>query len=408
MPRRKPRHLDSMRYELGTYERQLAKDLIIVQGIKAAALPVGFGLLGLGLAAAGFLAYNKVDDLKDWVSDQWEDGFGLVNDPAQTQEQVSNYVSPNRNPPHLEGMSTSSIYALHYNMRDEIKQYFSEMYCLHEGIDWTGENDAFFTQYYWSTSHLGTGDPSSRATSTFRFERDEVIQIAGEDVNEISEYVYQMIIRETDSRNTQARLTSGLLGATSTGIGIAFSEATHWALRSSGFMRGSDGWNGQNWEEAPGANRDPLLNYAWGRTDFQTGKWWSTVDSQGDVAFWLDVSSGNQGGSKRINTNQKNPEGYGRNVWSYEQIIFNAHAEIQAGEWGPFLLYLSEQGGLPLVAVAPSDSSEVPALTEEEEEAIRDQGQREQEQSSNESGRDDYMPGEEPPQDDEEQYGPPR
>jgi hypothetical protein len=157
---------------------------------------------------------------------------------------------------------------------------------------------------------------------------------------------------------------SGFVGLASTGIGAAFSEATHWALRSSGFMRGTDGWNGQNWEEAPGANRDPLLNYAWARTDFKTGKWWSTVDSQGDVAYWLDVLQGGHGGARietgPIGYEMENPFiGMRRGYWTYEQIIWYAHEEMSNGSIGPFILYLSEQGGLPLVipaAIPPGET----------------------------------------------------
>jgi hypothetical protein len=400
MPRRKPRSLEAYRYELGTYERQLAKDAIFVSGLRAAGGVASSALLALGLVGAGFLAFNKVDDLKEWVSDQWQDGFGLVNDPEQTQEQVSQYVSPHRTPSTMDGMSTSSIYSLHYNMRDDLRLHFARMWCEFEDREFTGPNVEFFNQFVWSTCHLGTSFP---AMPTYRFERSEVIQIAGEDVNSISEYVYQMIIRETDSRNTQARLTSGLMGAASTGIGAAFSEATHWALRSSGFMRGSDGWDGQNWEEAPGANRDPLLNYAWGRTDFQTGHWWSTVDSQGDVAFWMEVLNGGQGGV-RINTTRENPEGgFAEDMWSYEQLIYYAHEEMQNAEFGPFLQYLSTQGGMPLVASSAIPPDEIPpAPTEEEEEAIREQGRQEQEETAPD---DDRMPGEDAPPDDEEEYG---
>jgi len=414
MPRRRPRHLDAVRFEMGTFERQLAKDAILVQGMKSAALPLAAGLLGLGVATAGFLMYNKVDDLKDWVANQWDDGFGLVADPAVTQEQVSNYVSPNRNPAGMDGMSAFSIYELHYNMRDDLRQYFAQMWCDFNGLEWTGETDARFNREVWSHSLLGTPIQNQ---ATFRFERDEVILIAGEDVNEISEYVYQMIIRETDSRNTQARLMSGALGAVSTGIGAAFSEATHWALRSSGFMRGGSNWDGQNWEQADGANRDPLLMYAWGRTDFQTGKWWSTVDSQGDVAFWLDVAGGGHGGTRRIRADFENPESWmDSGIWSYEQIIYYAHRELSNDEWGPFILFLAEAGSMPLIKSTQSEL-EPPEETlrerqeredrerREREEAIR-QAEKEQEETETHDGLDpDYEPDDSDPND---QYGPPR
>ena len=388
----------------------------MIDGMRAAALPLSAAMLGLGVAAAGFLAYNKVDDLKEWVADQWEDGFGLVNDPAQTQEQVSTYSSPNRTPAIFAGMSASSIYTIHYDMRDDLLQYFSRLYAEQIGWEqfrpedpftWNGQAHEWFKQYVWHYGPMSTNLSAPDVHGTYRYERPEVIQVQGEDVNEISEYVYQMIIRETDSRNTQARITSGLLGAASTGIGLAASEGIHWMLRSSGFMRGSDGWDGQNWEEAPGANLDPLLMYAWGRTDFQTGKWWSTVDSQGDVAFWLDVMDGKQGGTKDIQATFSNPE-YSSTppIWSYEQIIYYAHQEMQDGAMSltPFLQWISDAyAGIPY---RPAQTTE--EITAEEAQAIAEQGEREQEESSNESGRDDYMPGEEPPPDPEDQYGPPR
>jgi hypothetical protein len=246
---------------------------------------------------------------------------------------------------------------------------------------------------YWMPSKLGNNS-AGQMVGTYRFESDQLTIVGGEDVNTISNYVYQMIIRETDSRNTMARLGGGIIGGAAAGpLGIAASEATSWLLRSSGFMRGNDGWDGQNWEEAGGANFDPLLMYAWGRTDFQTGNWWSTVDSQGDVGFWMDVMAGGHGGTNEIVTKKFNPD-YKDGVWSYEQIIYFAHQEIQNNEWGPFLLWLAQEpswGEFPMVMEA-SQPTDLPGLTEEEEEAIREQGRREQEENDPD---DDRMPGDE-------------
>jgi hypothetical protein len=394
MPRRKPKNLDAMRFELGTYERQLLKDQLLISGIRSAAIPLSAGLLGLGIAMGGFLAYNKVDDLKEWVSDAWEDGFGLVNDPAQTQEQVSEYVSDRVSNPELKGMSTFEIYRLHYDMRSDLMNFFARLWCESNGLEWNGPNDATFREQEWAVSKLGT---PIQGEATFRFERGEVIQVAGADVNEISEYVYQMIIRETDSRNTQARVISGVQGAISSGIGLAFSEATHWALRSSGFMRGTDGWDGQNWEQAPGANRDPLLNYAWARTDFKTGKWWSTVDSQGDVSFWLDVASGGQGTARIPGVKISDyPNMMSDGTADYEQIIWNAHQEMTDNNYGPFLQYLSNWSGWTWVfnAMNAGRPGLLPELTPEEAEAIAEEGRQQQEEQT--PGGDDQMPGEEP------------
>jgi hypothetical protein len=170
-------------------------------------------------------------------------------------------------------------------------------------------------------------------------------------------------------------------------------------------MRGSDGWDGQNWEEAPGANYDPLLMFAWARTDFQTGKWWSTADSLGNIGFWTDRLQG-IGGYDVPGANP--PEQFDK--FTYEQLIHRAHQEMTDGEWfGPCLGFIA--GRLNMALIAPDDGNETeptPVLTEEEIEAIEEQGRQDQEDVSNETGRDDYMPGEEPPEDENDQYGPPR
>lgn len=374
------------------------RDYNMIQGIKAASLPLGAGLLGLGIAMGGFLAYNKVDDLKEWVADNWEDGWGLVNDPAQTQDQVSDQITSNRvHNPDLKGMSNFVIYQLHYDMRDDLAQFFSRLWCQSEDIPWDGPNHERFMNNYWGVSAMGTPIQNQ---PTYRFERNEVITVGGEDVNEISEYVYQMIIRETDSRNTSARVASGLVGGISTGIGAVFSEATHWALRSSGFMRGTDGWDGQNWEEAPGANRDPLLMFAWARTDFKTGKWWSTVDSQGDLAFWASAVSGGMG-SARVRAREDSPLGYvktpsGDNDWyTYEDIIWNAHQEMTANEYGPFLQYLGESvptAGWWLYDMMTANPI-LPELPDQSESEYREDPSNQEWQGDQ---GDDQMPGEEP------------
>lgn len=397
-----------MRFELGSYERGLMNDKIMVDGLKAMAVPLGAGFLGLGIAMGGFLAYNKIEDLTEWLEEGWETGFGAKADPEQIQEQVSGYI-PKPGSTHIpewgEGMAVSEMYRVLYDMRNDLAMYFSQIFIEQEGIPvddngapsgfgteksytFNGPNHEFFMNNYWGTGKLGT---PIQDTPTFRFERPEVILFEGKDVNEISEYTYQMIIRETDSRNTQARIISGAQGAVSTGIGLIASEATHWMLRRSGFMANDDGWDGQNWEEANGANFDPLLMFAWARTDFQTGKWWSTADSVGSITFWANVADGYNGSAEvegapsNLGTETQN----GRTVFSYETIIREAHREMTGNPRSglqPFLRMLSaSMGGIPY-QLAP--------LTPEEEEAIAEAGRQEQEAQT--PGGDDQMPGEEP------------
>ena len=384
MPRRKPRNLDAYRYELGTYERQLAKDMIMVQGIKALAVPIGAGFVGVGLAMAGFFAYNKVDDLKEWADEQWKTGFGLQADPAIIQDSVGNQVSTgNDTSSEFDGLSVHSIYSVHYEERTAIIEWASRQWCRWNGLEWTGPNHALF---------LNDIKGKSSVLTTYRFERNELIQTATSE-NAISEYVYQMIIRETDSRNTQARVISGIVGTSALGIGAVFSEATSWALRSAGFMN-RNGWDGQKWEEAPGANFDPLLNFAWARTNFQTGEWWSTVDAVGDLAFWMDRDAGVQGYT--IDTNIPNPMGFKK--WSYEQLIHQAHNELASGTVGPFLLNIL--GAINVGFIIDDDQELDESIPTGESSTGNKNGQHDQ--------NDDRMPGEDEESDRGDSYGPPR
>ena len=354
------------------------------------------GLLAMGIAAAGFLAYNKLEDLEDWLKDQWEDGFGLSAEPAVVQDGIANQTAPvgTRTPTGFEGMNIHQIYEIHYNERSALLMWISQQWAAWNGLEWTGATHDQFL------------DDTTRSTllRTYRFERNELITTSTAK-NEISEYAYQMIIRETAYRNAQARITSGVVGAISTGIGAAFSEATHWALRTSGFMQKGD-WDGLDWRKAPGANLDPLLDFAWARTDFKTGDWWSTVDSVGDVAFWLDRAEG-VGGYTIGSGAGRNPEGFKK--WTYEQVIHAAFNELESADYtDPFLTYLLESVAVGYIEPSPEPvAPSVPTGDAPSDEA-EEESRRDQEQSSNESGRDDYMPGEDAPPDDEEQYGPPR
>lgn len=432
MPRRRPKNLDAIRYELGTYERQLAKDAIMITGIKSMALPLSAGLLGLGIAMGGFLAYNKIDDVKEWFEEGWESGFGAKADPKQIQEQVSSYAPPLDSPTvpqEFKGMSVAEMYRVRYDQRHDLAMYFSRLFIEQEGIPridltygdgsqipsnlnapkvdphtFSGPNHKWFMDNIWAYGPLGT--PPPHEYPTFRFERPEVIQIAGEDVNEISEYTYQMIIRETDSRNTQARYMSGLVGGLTTGIGAAASWATHAMLASSGFMANNDGWDGQNWEEANGANFDPLLMFAWARTDFQTGNWFTTADSVGSTHFWLAVNEGEMGGTNQIQAGFENPDQFGTQekgtVWSYEQIIKYAWEEMQGEPRGgryPFLEFLAAGMGRFAPRTDLKRSGEpipwlMAPLTQKEIDEITREGIREQYEQTPEG--DDHMPNEEP------------
>lgn len=455
MPRKTTDSGIEQRITLGNYERNLARDAILAHSISGT---VKYIPIAAALVAAGFLMNNKFDDMVDWAKEGWQTGFGLQEDPTEQSIQIDGYVPP---PDSIDakqsvfeapsdfyptinwaGSSTYTIYEQINSMRKDIRDFAMNLFIEMMRRDFDDDRSAFqlrnaFDEY----TQMAPLRNSFSDTYTFA---NNIIR----ESDSMSQYAYQLSIRERSSRNQWAQGASTVFGGITTGLGAAIGWGTHELLAATGFMSSGE-WDGQEWEEAPGVILDPLLLYAWARTDFQTGNWWSTVDSPGNTTFWgspawlYDVP----GAPNRDKWNGR---------YSYEEIIMFAHFEMnEGGDYHPFLEFiLTPLDLVPQLQYAeqvrlespPSDFDayirEQQAREEARREAQREidqlredmarilgeqrsaelqhrlemmrrrrteeEGRADQEAASNESGRDDYMPGEEPPEDEEDQYGPPR
>jgi hypothetical protein len=151
-----------------------------------------------------------------------------------------------------------------------------------------------------------------------------------------------------------------------------------WLARTSGFMQ-TEAWDGNDWKTAPGAITDPLLSFAWARTNFETGNWWSTADAPGGNSF---ATSGGGGdvrediflhtvpGAERTSGKFSADMGFNEpGRWSYEEVLYCAAFEIEhyvgTDNPCPFLEYILAPLGLSVASVQGPGS---PPLSAEEEE----------------------------------------
>jgi len=336
-----------VRYELGTKERELVSDYIFTQALAKG----GSGLaIGAGIAIAGMLMYSTLDDIGKWWANGWETGFGLVEDPAATSAQVSNALAPadsNLNMDALPegypsmnftGMSIYTIYELDTQHRKTIQDF-----CVNALASSRGQENAGGFQYqmlqefqnyvFMKTYPLCLQTP--------------VIGSSGEQ-NSMSEYGYQMTIREISARNDFAQ-TAGI-GFAAIGLGV------QGILRASGFMQ-NEAWSGVDWKRAPGAIMDPLLSFAWARTNFETGNWWSTADAPGGNNFASNMASDVRG-DIFLHTVPGQSE-LGIKQWSYEEVLWCASFEIEEFVGTeipcPFLEYILAPLGLSVESVQLTD-----------------------------------------------------
>ena len=374
MPRRKPRHLDAVRFEMGTKERELAESYIWSQAVAKGG---GFLALGAGIAVAGFFMYNTIDDIYRWIQRGWETGFGLVEDPAATSAQVSGAIAPSDSNlsfdempegyPSLDltGMSVYTIYDLGTQNRKKVLDFLT-LQLSHArdlpiypapgaGASEYALRQEFQNYLFMKTWPLCLQDPTLASDGT---------------TNAMSEYGYQITIREISARNDFAQTAGvGLFGL---GLGV------QWLARTSGFMQ-TEAWDGNDWKTAPGAITDPLLSFAWARTNFETGNWWSTADAPGGNSF-AQTGGGNDvrtdvflhtvPGADRTSGKFSADMGFNEpGRWSYEEVLYCAAFEIEnyvgTATPCPFLEYILAPLGLSVASVQGPGS---PPLSAEEEE----------------------------------------
>jgi hypothetical protein len=260
MPRRSIDKKDTrslvQRIELGDFERQAVKDMMMVQGIRAAALPVGIGVAGLAIGAGIFMAYKSLDEIKEWVGDRWEDPFGTKQQSQESfQNDVSNtpIMANTRNtdtmPPTLEGLSAYGGYEATWNVWDATigRQYRA----------WTQTN-SLIENHETLTFFKNNVQGFLNRVGIYRVDDD--LRDAEGNIQTYSQFGYQLAIRETAYRRKMGWIGTGLLSAFGGPFPLLAGGVASWL----GFANETE-WKSTDPKDAAGYIPDPLLDIAWAR-----------------------------------------------------------------------------------------------------------------------------------------------
>jgi len=264
LPRRKPdgKSVIVNRIEVGDFERKQLEDAKMALVVAAVTPAVGLAALGVGIAAAGMLIGNTLSDIKDFWDEGKEKMWGLghsdevisqstTNAPADLNNRQLPVIDELEFPgvPDLEGMSPAAIYELLYGMRGDIQDYSRDLWLTTNNLESRPYNRILF-------SDGCTGLLRSRPFADPRiFDGDEV-----------SNFTYQMAIRETAARRNQGRATSTVAGLL-TGWGVIASEAV-WRIGNFLGIGQASEWTSGNVTEAPGYIADPILDWVRTIVDF--------------------------------------------------------------------------------------------------------------------------------------------
>ena len=122
MPRRRPKEVNEHRFTLGDYERQQLADAKMIALVGTSAVPLAGAAIGLGIAAAGYLAFNSIEELQAWIETRWGTWYKADEEEKQAiqaavtdapADLVSDAYSPGyhiEGAPDLNGMSPAGIY----------------------------------------------------------------------------------------------------------------------------------------------------------------------------------------------------------------------------------------------------------------------------------------------------------
>jgi hypothetical protein len=261
MPRRPIDKKDTrslvQRVELGDFERQVVKDMIMVQSIKAAALPIGVGIAGVAIGAGLLFASKNIEEIKDWIGDRWEDPFGTNQQKQEDfQKQVSNSPifadtpSTNTMPPVLEGLSAFGGYEVTWNTWDAtVGRQYSAWAQANSQIENHETLEFFKNQVTGFLNRVGI------------YRVDDDLRDAEGNEQTYSQFGYQLAIRETAYRRQMGWIGTGLLSA----FGGPFPLITGGVMSWLGFANPTD-WKSADARDAPAYIPDPLLDIAWARS----------------------------------------------------------------------------------------------------------------------------------------------
>ena len=246
----------------------------MINGIKAASPAIAGMAIAAGIVMGATFFGSTLDEIKEWWGEQWKasDQTLSENHAASTDTPaISVEGTPFAVPASLEGMAPAAIYSHVADVRMNLltQQYhrWRESYDPQKSDN--SENWNFFLEN------------SKGLLSNFR---KVATTLSGQQV--ISPFTYQMIIRETAARRTAGITGATLSGLATAGVGFIVGPLT-WAI---GNAVNPNDWTSSDVREAPGYLYDPLLSLAWGRIDF-TGRDAPVVFSVLDVA-WSEYNSG--------------------------------------------------------------------------------------------------------------------
>ena len=219
------------------------------------------GVLGLGVAAAGFFIGNTLEDAKKFWDEQKQSMFGLGATDAEmessTTDSPAQHTPSIENGPELEGLTPSAIYDLFFDQRHAVREWAFQRWCEGHGLEQTGARWEYFREN--ASDFLA---PNWYA-NTELLEGDSV-----------SMFTYQMTIRETAARRNQGRtvsttsaLAAGLIGAPAAVLSFVGSELV-WRVGAWLGLGQANSWSSADAREAPGYIADPLLTWCWTLVDF--------------------------------------------------------------------------------------------------------------------------------------------
>jgi hypothetical protein len=262
LPRRRPNDVVEHRIALSDFERQQLADAKMIALIGTSAVPLAGAAIGLGLAAAGYLAFNSIEDLSEFLGTRWESWFKADEEEKQAiqaavTDEPASLVSDAYVPgtgiegaPSLEGMSAAGMYDAIFDMKMAIVSYNYRLWlAANPSLDDKGSNWTYFVD---SAAGIMT----------------KTIRVATNPGNQdFSQFAYQMAIRETAARRLAGFAGSvGVGGALLSYGGVLLSTAVWGALNLVGDASGE--WTSSDATEAPGYVQDALLDAAWSRCDF--------------------------------------------------------------------------------------------------------------------------------------------
>lgn len=265
MPRRKPdgKSVVVNRLELGDFERRQLEDAKLALAVAAVTPAVGLAAIGIGVGMAGLFIGNSLKEIQEWFDEGKQKMWGLghsddsisqstTDAPADLNDKQMPNIDGDKFPgiPDFEGMSPATIYETVNSARGDIQDYAMELWMTTNGLE-----SRPFTR---TTFYDGCTSPLLKR----RFFADTRV-FEGDDV---SNFTYQMAIRETAARRNQGRAASTVAGLL-TGWGVIASEAV-WRIGNwLGIGHASD-WTSGDVTEAPGYIDDPLLDWIRTIVDF--------------------------------------------------------------------------------------------------------------------------------------------